>query len=93
MRWRMTVPVVALLLVCSGGEPSMAQTARVVFTGKVTSVESPSLLKTVIAVRIEAVDGSRRSASLYLHNETEARLFGYGDEVMVDVRPTGRKAE
>ena len=52
-----------------------------------------SIITKTISVSIEALDGSGRSVSLLLKNETEARIFGYGDEVLVDITPTGRKAE
>ena len=96
MTWRIATPLIALLLCCPSADSGSAQAARVVFKGRVKAVDGGSLGSMVtktITVSIESLDGSGRSVSLFLKNEIEARLFGYGDEVMVEIAPTGRKAE
>jgi hypothetical protein len=43
-----------------------------------------------VTVSVESIEGPRRSATLWL-TEGDGRLFGYGDEVVVEIAHMGRK--
>lgn len=95
MTRRIALVLALVLAVLVGGQRSEAQKSRVTFRGVVKGIETPLTtphFTKYILVKIASVEGQGYLSTVALR-EADARLFGYGDEVDVEISVTGRKVQ